>query len=38
MATDPTPELSSELAWRNRLVSRDMGELLFNFTRGEETV
>lgn len=33
MSQEPTPELSPELAKRIRLVRRDMGDLLFHFTR-----
>lgn len=36
MATHPTPELSDELAKRIRLVRRDVGDLLFHFTRNIE--
>lgn len=34
--SQPTPDLSKELAKRIRLVRRDMGDLLFHFTRGAE--
>jgi hypothetical protein len=34
MTTQPTPDLSNELARRIRLVRRDIGDLLFHFTRG----
>ena len=36
MSSPPTPPLSPELAARIRLVRRDIGELLFHFTRGAE--
>ena len=38
MPTAPTPPLSPELAKRIRLVRRDMGDLLFHFTRGAEPI
>jgi hypothetical protein len=38
MPHSPIPPLSSELAQRIRLVRRDMGDLLFHFTRGAEPV
>ena len=38
MTTSPTPELDPELARRIRLVRRDLGDLLFHFTRGDEPV
>jgi hypothetical protein len=36
MPTPPTPPLSPELAKRIKLVRRDVGDLLFHFTRGLE--
>ncbi|MBN8450220.1 MAG: hypothetical protein J0M13_14650 [Candidatus Accumulibacter sp.] len=36
MTSHPTPELSEELAKRIRLVRRDVGDLLFHFTRNIE--
>jgi hypothetical protein len=36
MIEHPTPELSKELAKRIRLVRRDVGDLLFHFTRNIE--
>ena len=36
MPPNPSPDLSPELAERIRLVRRDMGDLLFHFTRGAE--
>ena len=38
MTTAPTPELHPELSRRIRLVRRDLGDLLFHFTRGDEPV
>ncbi len=38
MTPDPIPELSIELTQRIRLVRRDMGDLLFHFTRGAEPI
>ena len=35
MSEQPTPELHTELAKRIRLVRRDVGDLLFHFTRGD---
>lgn len=38
MTSQPTPDLSPELAKRIRLVRRDMSDLLFHFTRGKEPI